>query len=858
MNERQTRQPRVAKCRRAYLTCFEPLSKTIVKAKRCLRRQLDPGYRPVRSFSILLFLGLFSFAQVHSQSYQITGQLRSAETERKVAEATVFIQETGSLEKTSSDGRFRIPVDIPGKYNLTIFATGYSTEVVEVALHPQQPTVHLDLALEKLQYDMDAVEVAANRAAYGMTRLRNVEGTAIYAAKKSELIELDKLEGNLAANNAREVYKGVPGLNIWENDGAGLQLAIGARGLDPNRTSNFNTRQNGYDISADALGYPESYYTPPTQALRRIEVVRGAASLQYGTQFGGLLNFVFKQGPEDSPLEFTTENTYGSFGQFNTFNSIGGTAGKANYYAFYQYKRGDGWRPNSGFDQHTAFANVNYQLSKRLKVGAEFTHMNYLAQQPGGLVDFEFQQDPRQSKRSRNWFKVDWNLAALTADYRISSRTRFNLRNFLLMAERDALGELGPINRPDPMRERDLITGEYQNFGSEARFLHRYSLNDQLSTFLLGARYYQGLTTNRQGDAGEGGGPDFRFLNPEDLEQSNYEFPSRNVAVFTENLFNLTPRFSITPGARFEYIRTSSEGYYKQRVFSGGELIFERRLEDAQVNERSLMLLGLGVSYRLRPEIELYANASQNYRAINFSDLAVVNPNLIIDSTLTDERGYNIDIGLRGEAFNRLMRFDLSAFYLRYNDRIGLAEISVPDPIAIERLVAFRTNIGDARILGIEAYAEADLWQLVFGEQQKSSLSVFTNFSLLRGEYVSGQRQFLGNEVELIPPVSFKTGLTYERGGLRASYLFTYVRAHYSDATNAEFVANATRGLIPTYRVMDVSASYTFGRFRLQAGVNNLADAAYFTRRATGYPGPGIIPAEPRRFYVGLRVRVAK
>src|SRR5690606_26115464 len=109
-----------------------------------------------------------------------------------------------------------------------------------------------------------------------------------------------------------------------------------ARGLDPNRASNFNTRQNGYDISADALGYPESYYTPPMQALQRIEIVRGAASLQYGTQFGGLLNFVFKRGPQDKPFEFITENTYSSFNQFNTFNSIGGTKGRANYYAFYQ------------------------------------------------------------------------------------------------------------------------------------------------------------------------------------------------------------------------------------------------------------------------------------------------------------------------------------------------------------------------------------------------------------------------------------------------------------------------------------------------------------------------------------------
>jgi Fe(3+) dicitrate transport protein len=38
----------------------------------------------------------------------------------------------------------------------------------------------------------------------------------------------------------------------------------------------------------------------------------------------------------------------------------------------------------------------------------------------------------------------------------------------------------------------------------------------------------------------------------------------------------------------------------------------------------------------------------------------------------------------------------------------------------------------------------------------------------------------------------------------------------------------------------------------LATGVNNIADRAYFTRRATGYPGPGIIPSEGRSFYVTL------
>ena len=133
----------------------------------------------------------------------------------------------------------------------------------------------------------------------GINRLRQVERFAIYASKKNELVELDKMTINKAANRSRQVYAKVSGLNIWESDGAGVQLGIGGRGLSPSRNSNFNTRQNGYDISADALGYPESYYTPPIEAIDRIEIIRGAASLQYGTQFGGMLNFKFKEGPAE-------------------------------------------------------------------------------------------------------------------------------------------------------------------------------------------------------------------------------------------------------------------------------------------------------------------------------------------------------------------------------------------------------------------------------------------------------------------------------------------------------------------------------------------------------------------------------
>lgn len=811
-------------------------------------------------FAVLQFISAFLLListpfNLTAQEGQLSGKVTQGDLQQALQGVSIWIPGNNRQATTDQSGYFEFEQLKYGKYNLVFFAEGFNTITKEIQISSSSQT--LDVLMDSLSLTIEAIEVEAERRQYyGLRRLRNVEGMAIYAAKKNEVIELDKATGNLAANNAREVYKGIAGLNIWENDGAGLQLAIGARGLDPNRTSNFNTRQNGYDISADALGYPESYYTPPTQALKRIEIVRGAASLQYGTQFGGLLNFVFKKGSKDRPFEFISENTVGSFGFINSFNSIGGTKGKVNYYGFYQRKQGDGWRPNSEFDQNTAFANVNLKLNSRFSIGLEYTYMDYLAQQAGGLQDFEFEQDPRQSKRERNWFKVNWNLAAINLDYRLSDKTKINSRSFMLLAERDALGELGPINRPDPLRERDLIVGQYRNFGNETRLIHRYNLAEQLSTFLVGFRYYQGHTDNRQGNASDGSGPDFRFLNPDDLEQSEYEFPSRNVSLFAENLFNLSNRLSMTPGIRLEYIRTASDGFYKERVFSGGQVIFEQKFEDAKVNERAFALFGLGLGYRLKDELELYANISQNYRAINFSDLAVVNPNLVVDSLLRDENGFNADLGFRGQVLDSRIRFDWSVFYLHYRDRIGVSEIVVPDPAVVERAVAFRTNIGNARIIGLESYIEADLWRLAFGSEESISLLAFINFSLLDGKYLSGRSEYVNNEVELIPPVSIKTGLTFKYRNLRASYQYTYVKEHFTDATNAEFVVNATRGIIPSYQVMDASVSYTLGRFRFQAGINNLMDEAYFTRRATGYPGPGVIPAEGRRFYGGLRVRI--
>lgn len=134
-------------------------------------------------------------------------------------------------------------------------------------------------------------------------------------------------------------------------------------------------------------------------------------------------------------------------------------------------------------------------------------------------------------------------------------------------------------------------------------------------------------------------------------------------------------------------------------------------------------------------------------------------------------------------------------------------------------------------------------------------MCIFSNLSVISAEYIrSDESGVEGNEVELVPDATFRTGLMFGTGSLSVSYQFSYTGAHFSDASNALRTPTAIEGLIPSYHVMDVSAEYAFDRYRLEAGVNNLTDHAYFTRRATGYPGPGIIPASGRSLYVGAGI----
>ncbi len=795
-------------------------------------------------YKIFILISFFGFSQTN-----YNGKVIDKQTKSPLANVSVYNSTENKLSKTNSDGLFDLVIE-SNNTEILFYIEGYNLKSVIFSGNKNYSIIELNSQIEKL----DEVIVRANKKkVFQIGRLKDFEETYVYAGKKNEVILMDLSMANLASNNARQVYSQIPGINIFQNDDAGLQLNIGGRGLNPNRSSNFNTRQNNYDISADALGYPESYYTPANEGLQEIQILRGAASLQYGTQFGGLVNFIMKKPNQEKKLEIITRNTLGTNGLYTNFTSTSYKKNNFSYFGFINYKKGDGFRENSEFNSINYYQNFNFQINEKIKITADLTYLNYLAHQAGGLSDIMFRDNPFQSNRERNWFDINWFLYNLKYIHKVNDGLNLSLNFFGLEAKRNSLGfRTNRVDQIDPGEERDLIKGDFSNYGFEGRILKNYKIKNKKNYLLLGFKIYNSNSMSEQGPGSGNSTADFEFdFNnyPNYVNQSKYRYPNKNFALFGENIFYLNENLSITPGFRYENIVTKNIGFYRRiNTDAAGNVIYNERFDENDSRKRSFLLLGLGIGYKVNIDLDLYSNFSQNYRSVTFADISIINPAYAINPNIDDEKGYTFDFGLRGK-IKDIMSFDSSLFALIYRDRIGFVQRVFPDG----NVKSERGNVGNAQILGFENLIDFNL-KKILSLNNNNEMNFFINYSFINSKYLESEEVGIeGKSVEFVPDHNLKTGIKYGFKNLSINFQYLYMSSQFTDSSNAiNGNLSGVIGEIPSYRIADLSFSYNAKKISYEFGVNNLLNEKYFTRRATGYPGPGIIPSAPRNYYLTL------
>lgn len=668
----------------------------------------------------------------------------------------------------------------------------------------------------------------------------------LVVGKKVDHIKIGKSDFSPTERAGRQFFARVAGLFVYDMDGSGNQMNISTRGLDPHRSWEFNVRKDGVMTNTDMYGYPASHYNIPLEAVDNVQLVRGTGSIQYGAQFGGMINYVTKAPSADKKIAYSMMQSYGSFNAWSTFHRLHGTVGKWSYSAWLQRKGTQGYRDNAKSSGGAEEVAIWYKPNEKWELKMDWTRSSYLAQIPGQLTDSLFQIDPTLSSRSRNYYSPTIYIPSVSLSYRMNNKWKFSGTTSYLFGQRNSVMFDKAANVVDVIdtlaqqyANRQVDRDFYQSFTTEWKAIYTTEKWRKGMNVVFGAQYINNdLHRQQQGKGSTGSDYDLTLVNG--VYGRDMNFKSQNIALFVEEAWRLTKRVTWTVGARYENGESN---------MSGRISYLDNEKVPVSIQHR-FPLVASGFSYRPSNKSEWYGGWSQSYRPVIFKDIIPASVYEYTNPDLKDAKGYNAELGYRCNWENWQLEF--TAFELMYRNRLGI----LAETDSSGQLYLYRTNIGDSRTRGLEFFT-----QYSTSLNSRMQLVAMVSGAFMDARYVkanvrSGGENINidGNFVESTPPwiVRSSVEVKSEKFGVKA--LYSFVDKSYADALNTEKPnASASAGIVPAYQLVDVSTHYWIKNLlKIQASVSNVLNEQYFTKRPQFYPGPGIWPSDGRTFSVAV------
>jgi Fe(3+) dicitrate transport protein len=674
---------------------------------------------------------------------------------------------------------------------------------------------------------------------YGDTEIKKfpepVEGTAIYDGKKAEVIAVE--DGPVIINsNYRQALARTPGLLVSEESSP--LISLGYRGLPPHRAQYTQVLKDGIPIHADMFGYPEAYYTPPLDSVQAIEFIRGGGSLMYGPQPGGALNYVTKDPREDVPVAFETRQTFGSDNFYSTYNELSGTSDNLGYLGYVHYRESDGFREaNSDYDVLSGSFKLKLQSSDDTRWTMNVDGYKDEHGEPGGLTlatgpnTVNYNENRNATSRFYDKMEIEREAVSVGVEHDVSPDTLVELKAwhtfYSRYTQRQRGGGFGTLPTGPDADSNTIELQEFNTSAIEGRVRHNWEAWDNEHNLVAGTMYYyvDSPRTDKRGAAADA--TDGKVLNKSD-RTVDY------APVFVENRF-VFDQLSVTPGFRLENIWQEVDEEVNDAKSKEGVALGSKDDHD------TVPLFGIGAGWKLKPEVELYANASQSYRPKMFSETVPSGGTTVIPDDLDPSDIVQYDLGIRGNAAGYLL-WDASVFLMTIDDQIG--------SISLDGGRSTLSNVGEAEHKGIEAAVELDVSGLIDDIQSSSvkedvgSFILFGNTMLLDAEFTEGPLD--GKTPQYAPDYLVRTGIRYELGDLvKVALGGTMVDDHFADD------ANRDERFIPSYVVWDLTGEVRVYRdfVSLFGGINNLLDEEYYAR----IRNEGIDPAAERNYYAGVK-----
>lgn len=627
--------------------------------------------------------------------------------------------------------------------------------------------------------------------------------------------------------STEEALRRVPGIHIKPEEESAVVANIGVRGIS---SADYKTLilEDGVPVAPGLFVGNGRYYNPRIQRIDNIEVLKGSSALRYGPgNIGGVINYRTKE-PQDG---VALETSIGSWGTYKGTVEVGGSSPSQEgiFGAVISWAESDGFM-DKGYEATDAIIKAGTAIGNDQWLGVKF---GYYENDANISYRGLFLEDYRRG--------ADYNPAP--DDYYLTGRTSFDI-NHIWTINRDLELEtlvywsemyrdywrFGVDGAASASEGRwvftDNVNGNNRSFeriGVETRLTARNNLFNVSGEAEIGLRYMNEKMVDqtvlavrdnpRTPDDGRGG------LGRDRVDTAD------SFALYAQNRFDLSQRWSVTPGLRVEYYEQSRK---------------DRQDSTSASTSNTEVMPGLGATYQLTPTAQLYGSVYQAFSpALNGDALDGMQ-----DQDLDAETSVNLELGIRGNVDR--VRYELTAFRMDFSNQI----------IPANSNTAFqRTNGGKTLHQGLEGGLSVAL---------DSGFDVFGNFTWVPDAEFNGNRFAAdgvtittpdGNRIPYTPEWIANAGVGYENGGLRAQLSANYTGSQFTDVENTTDIAENTSGFftgkVDSYTTVDFTTRYAVNRqLELFGAIKNITDERYIASLRQGiYVGP------ERSYEAGIRLQ---
>lgn len=184
--------------------------------------------------------------------------------------------------------------------------------------------------------------------------------------------------------------RGVMGYGVSDGAAGGISL----RGIGGGSAAQMLVLIDGHPQYMGLFGHPiaDAYQS---MLAERVEVVRGPASVLYGSNaMGGVINIVTRRQREEG-VKTDLNVGYGSWNTLQTEAANRIRKGRFTSVVTGSYNRTDGHRADMGFEQYGGYAKVGYEISRRWNAYADVNLTHFNASNPGEITAPVFDNDSR-------------------------------------------------------------------------------------------------------------------------------------------------------------------------------------------------------------------------------------------------------------------------------------------------------------------------------------------------------------------------------------------------------------------------------------------------------------------------------